>query len=116
MFLGQVATQVRESAARITDVRVRYSDAQRFGLEQFEADSWCWINGYCYQRIRRALLLVLRCSGPSRAVPLSSVATIERIRTPDEQYRENQRPVAIVSAEIDEKEAGLGEVVAWSII
>src|SRR5262245_55449745 len=30
MYLGQVATQVRESALRITDVRVRYPDARRF--------------------------------------------------------------------------------------
>ena len=27
MFFGQVATQVPESAARITDVRVRYPDS-----------------------------------------------------------------------------------------
>lgn len=107
MFMGQVATQVRESAARITDVRVRYSDAQRFGLEQFEP-----------QRVLDQWILLpentttgAAITGPSRAIPLSSVATIEKIRTPDEQYRENQRPVAIISAELNEEEAGLGEVV-----
>jgi len=31
MFFGHVATQVRESALRITDVRVRYPDRVRFG-------------------------------------------------------------------------------------
>ena len=38
MFLGQIATQVRESSLRITDVRVRYPDALRFGRGRFDAD------------------------------------------------------------------------------
>src|SRR5262249_38219450 len=37
IFIGQVATQVRESAARITDVRVRYPDSERFGSSGFDA-------------------------------------------------------------------------------
>src|SRR5438067_13539601 len=36
MYLGQIATQVRESALRITDVRVRYPDAIRFGQDRFD--------------------------------------------------------------------------------
>ena len=35
IFLGQVATQVRESALRMTDVRVRYPDRLRFGTGRF---------------------------------------------------------------------------------
>ena len=35
IFFGQVATQVRESALRITDIRVRYPDAFRFGRSGF---------------------------------------------------------------------------------
>src|SRR5262249_55940661 len=50
--------------------------------------------------------------GPARAVPLSAVARLERVRTPDEQVRENQQPAVIVTAEINEEEAGLGSVVA----
>src|SRR5262249_26760641 len=38
IYLGQVATQVRESAIRITDVRVRYPDALRFGRGRFDPD------------------------------------------------------------------------------
>ena len=38
MYLGQVATQVRESAIRITDVRVRYPDRLRFGRGDFSPD------------------------------------------------------------------------------
>jgi multidrug efflux pump subunit AcrB len=51
-------------------------------------------------------------TGPTRAVPLSAVARVERVRTPDEQWRENQQPAAFVTAELDEEEAGLGSVVA----
>ena len=36
MFQGQIATQVRESSARITDVRVRYPDSVRFGGGRFD--------------------------------------------------------------------------------
>ena len=50
--------------------------------------------------------------GPARAVPLSALATLERVRTPDEQWRENQQPAIFVTAEHNEEEAGLGAVVA----
>jgi multidrug efflux pump subunit AcrB len=43
---------------------------------------------------------------------LGAVARLERLRTPDEQVRENQQPVVIVTAEQNEEEAGLGSVVA----
>jgi multidrug efflux pump subunit AcrB len=115
MFQGQVATQVRESAQRITDVRVRYPDAYRFGRSQFD--------------IQRNLLnqwillpesaLTPAAGGASahppdkdRAVLLSSVARVKPVRTPDEQWRENQQPAIFVTAEHDEREAGLGSVVA----
>src|SRR5262249_3477333 len=39
IYLGQIATQVRESSARITDVRVRYPDAVRFGRGFFDPQS-----------------------------------------------------------------------------
>ena len=38
MFMGQVATQVRESAARVTDVRVRYPNNDRFGRTSFDRE------------------------------------------------------------------------------
>src|SRR5205814_7003780 len=37
---------------------------------------------------------------------------VRAVRTPDEQYRENQQPAIFVTAELDEDEAGLGSVVA----
>ena len=40
------------------------------------------------------------------------MADVEPVRTPDEQVRENQQPAVIVTAELNEDEAGLGSVVA----
>ncbi len=86
-FLGQIATQVRESAARITDVRVRYPDYARFGRGRFDPQS-----------VLSPLILlppmapavanhaaVIPLEGVARAVPVSAVATVEPKRTPDEQ-------------------------------
>ena len=112
MFLGQVATQVRESAERITDVRVRYADLYRFGRGRFDPDL-----------VRNQWLLLPpgspaahptdgRLAGPARAVQLSAVADVKPVRAPDEQWRENQQPGIIVTTELAEGEAGLGSVVA----
>jgi multidrug efflux pump subunit AcrB len=109
MYLGQVATQVRESSQRITDVRVRYPDALRFGRGRFDPDLL----------LAQPILLPPAVAatpgaplpGPARMVPLGTVAKLERLRTPDEQVRENQQPVVIVTAELNEKEAGLGSVI-----
>src|SRR5262249_34278513 len=38
IFLGQIAAQVQESSARLTDVRVRYPDALRFGDGRFDVE------------------------------------------------------------------------------
>jgi multidrug efflux pump subunit AcrB len=115
IFLGQEATKVRESALRITDVDVRYSNALRFGQQRFDPDI-----------VRNQLILVPETalpkpakngqnkslSGPARAVPLSAVAAVDVVRTPDEQVRDNQQPAIIVTAQLLEEEAGLGSVVA----
>ncbi len=116
MFLGQVATQVRESSLRITDVRVRYPDRIRFGEGYFTPhrvlDQWLLLpEGAPAVNGMASFSTTTPLAGPSRAVLLSAVARLERVRTPDEQWRENQQPAWIVSAEIDESEAGLGSVV-----
>ena len=114
-YLGQVATRLPESALRLTDVRVRYSDAVRFGRGLFDR-----------HLLDEQLLLIpegvvpadlsgsggfRRLQGPARTVSVSAVATVKPIRTPDEQNRENQQPAIFVTAELDESEAGLGSVV-----
>jgi multidrug efflux pump subunit AcrB len=111
IFLGQVATQVRESALRITDVRVRYADANRFGKNSFDPDrilsQWILLPENTSAAAPPATPLV----GPSRAVPLATLAKVVPVRTPEEQWRENQQPFIFVSAELNEQEAGLGSVV-----
>jgi multidrug efflux pump subunit AcrB len=112
MFLGQIATQVQESSARVTDVRVRYPDPIRFGSGRFDTG-----------RILQQWILVPPLTaaagpgaggldGPRRAVRLSDLATVTPVRTPDQQWRENQQPAIFVTAELNEEEAGLGSVVA----
>jgi multidrug efflux pump subunit AcrB len=111
MFLGQVATQVRESAARIVDVRVRYPNSIRFGGSYFDPErvleQWIVLPDTASSAAAGAPLV-----GVARALQLSAVATLERIRTPDERWRENQRPVAIVSSDLEDDEASLNEVVS----
>jgi multidrug efflux pump subunit AcrB len=110
VYQGQVATQVRESAVRITNVRVRYPDAYRFGTGPFSPSS-----------VLDQLLLLPAGSVPSdgltpaglaRAVPVSAVARVRVVRSPEEMVRENLQPVHIITAEHKAEEAGLGAVVA----
>ncbi len=105
IYLGQVATQVRESADRITDVRVRYPDALRFGPGRFDLD---------LLRDQWVLLpeTTVPLPGPARLMQLRDLATVTPVRTPEEQWRENQQPAWIVTAQINESEAGLGSVIA----
>jgi multidrug efflux pump subunit AcrB len=114
IFIGQVATQVRESSARITDVRVRYPDVERFGRSGFEA-----------QRLLDQWLLLppggtpapgsLAAAVPAdrdRIVQLAAVAKVRPTRTPDEQFRENQQPAIFVTAAELQDWASLDGVVA----
>jgi multidrug efflux pump subunit AcrB len=115
IFLGQVATQVRESAARITDVRVRYPDIERFGRYGFDPERTLmnmWILLPDSSLIPAESGLTSEPPDRDRIVHLSSIAKLKRVRTPDEQYRENQQPAMFVTAELNEEEAGLGSVVS----
>jgi multidrug efflux pump subunit AcrB len=110
-----VATQVRESALRMTDVRVRYPDVLRCGRGRFDPDmlrnQWLLLPESAASATT-ANGSAARLAGLARAVPVSAVATVEPVRSPDEQVRENQQPAIIVTAELAEAEAGLGSVVA----
>jgi multidrug efflux pump subunit AcrB len=116
MFYGHVATKVRESALRITDVRVKYPDLYRFGKDRFDPErvlsQWILLP-------EGAMVLpdvspsLGKLSNLARVVPLSALAEIKRKRSSDEEWRENQRPVHYVTAELNEEEGGdLGGVVA----
>lgn len=118
IFQGQIATQVPESSLRMTDVRVRYPDTIRFGTDpgapskgyfdrQRVLDQWILLPDTKSPTAGSGLL-----AGPARAVPLYGLGEIRPVRTPDEQYRENQQPAIFVTAELNEEEAGLGSVVS----
>jgi multidrug efflux pump subunit AcrB len=115
MFFGQVATQVRESALRVTNVRVRYPDSYRFGKDRFDPErvlnQWLLIpdGAPALPGVSPSLGHMV---GLGRVIPLYALAEIKRKRTTDEQWRENQRPVHYVTAELDEEKGGdLGAVV-----
>jgi multidrug efflux pump subunit AcrB len=105
MFLGQVAAKAQESSARITDIRIRYPDEYRFGPGRFDADF-----------VRNQWIILPPGApglpGAARAVPLSALATVTAVRSPDQLWREGQQPAIIVTTELNEEEAGLGSVVA----
>jgi multidrug efflux pump subunit AcrB len=121
IFQGQIATQVPESSLRLTDVRVRYPDSIRFGIEP---------GGQGKGFFDRERLLNQRIvlpdpnkpavptdtggplTGVMRSVPLSAIGEVQAVRTPDEQHRENQQPAIFVTAELKPEEAGLGSVVS----
>jgi multidrug efflux pump subunit AcrB len=113
MFQGQQAAQVQESSARITDVRVRYPDSIRFGGGRFDParvlNQWIVLPE---GKTAPTGSMGVPAGGAGRAVLLSSVANIRLVRTPDQQWRENQQPAIFITAELDEEEAGLGSVVA----
>ncbi len=114
MYFGQIATQVRESALRMTDVRVRYPDALRYGKGGFDVDllRHQWLLAPEKETPIEPAGGFVRLHGPARAVPVSQIANVVPVRTPDQQSRENQQPAVFVTAEINEEEAGLGSVVA----
>ncbi|HEX3152924.1 MAG TPA: efflux RND transporter permease subunit, partial [Gemmataceae bacterium] len=123
IFQGQIATQIPESSLRMTDVRVRYPDSIRFGSDPAAGKSY-----FDMERVRSQWILLPETkisppivggapltglpSGPMRAVPVYGLGEVRAVRSPDEQYRENQQPAIFVTAEMNEEEAGLGSVVA----
>jgi multidrug efflux pump subunit AcrB len=118
IFQGQIATQAPESALRITDVRVRYPDSIRFGTTPGEPGKGFFDPQFALNqlillpdtKLPAAANANAPLQGPQRAVPLHALGTITPVRTPDEQWRENQQPAVFVSAEL-KPDASLGRVV-----
>jgi multidrug efflux pump subunit AcrB len=125
IFQGQIATQMPESSLRITDVRVRYPDTVRFGSLPGAAKGQGFFDR---QRILNQWILLPdtklpvpsaaagapagTLAGPLRAVPVSALADVKPVRTPDETWRENLQPAIFVTAGHNEDEAGLNSMVA----
>jgi multidrug efflux pump subunit AcrB len=115
MYMGQIATFVHESALRNTDVRVRYPDRVRFGEGRFDPErlltQWLLLPDATTPATGAIPNAFTPLAGPTRAVTVGSVARLKPVRTPDEQYRENQQPAIFVTAELNPEEAGLTTVV-----
>ena len=113
MFLGQIAAKAQESSARITDVprslpRFRFALAPAASTPNSSGGS----GSFCRRDAATPVGLPPGLSGPARAVPLSALATVTPVRSPDQLLREGQQPAIFVTAELNEEEAGLGSVVA----
>jgi CzcA family heavy metal efflux pump len=95
---GQVASVVPEQD-RMTKIRVRYPDRVRFDRERLG-------------QLPISLASAAPQSMPNGAgagvgfVPLSQLATIEVVRSPNELWRENQQPVITVTAELADRDLG----------
>jgi multidrug efflux pump subunit AcrB len=113
IYLGQEATKVHESALRITDVDVCYSDRLRFGRGRFDPE---FIRNQWILPPARARGATIGTSRPlaalARMISVAELTTVEPVRTPDEQVRENQQPAVIVTAQLADEEAGLSTAVA----
>src|SRR5438132_8962520 len=81
MYFGIVATQVPESALRMTDVRVRYPNSIRFGSGGFDQDllrdQWILLPDTV---VWAASGPFAPLAGPSRAVPVSTLAKVTPVR------------------------------------
>jgi multidrug efflux pump subunit AcrB len=115
IFQGQIATQIPESSLRSTDVRVRYPDQVRFGTDPGAPGK----GFFDRQRVLDQWILLPEAkatpggpmAGPARAVPVRALGDVQAVRTPDEQWRENQQPAIFVTSDVNQAEAGLGSVV-----
>jgi CzcA family heavy metal efflux pump len=100
---GQVASTIPEQD-RMTKIRVRYPDRVRYDRQRLG------------QLPISIPLAAAAGQGPATShaafsqspgfVPLSQLATIETVRSPNEFWRENQQPVINVTAELSDRDLG----------
>ena len=93
---GQVASTIPEQD-RMTKIRVRYPDRVRYNRENLG---------------QLPISLAMATAGPAQSkagigfVPLSQLASIRVVRSPNELWRENQQPVLTVTAALDKRDLG----------
>ena len=103
---GQVASTLPEQD-RLTNIRVRYPDAVRFDADRL-AQLPIGLTGAPGTATSNGTAVSNGIAVPASAsyVLLGQLASIERTRTPNELWRENQQPVVTVSAELGDWDLG----------
>jgi multidrug efflux pump subunit AcrB len=93
---GQLAGTVAEQD-RLTNIRVRYPDVVRYNRDRLEQ-----------MPISLSATAVNPKAGSTSpsTVPLGQLASIDLVRSPNEQSRENQQPVITVTADAGERDLG----------
>jgi CzcA family heavy metal efflux pump len=104
---GQVASTIPEQD-RMTKIRVRYPDRVRYDRENL---GHLPISLATAAPAPAAVGPTLAAAGPTPAagigfVPLSQLASIRVVRSPNELWRENQQPVITVEAALDKRDLG----------
>jgi len=98
---GQVASTIPEED-RMTNIRVRFPDRIRFDRQHL---------GDLPISLAGARPVGSMAAGPANElqpgfVPLSQLASIDVVRSPNELWRENQQPVITVTAELADRDLG----------
>ena len=96
---GQLAGTLSEQD-RLTNIRVRYPDTVRYDPDQL-AQLPISLSGSAATGFKEQNLNV--ATAPSY-VPLGQLASIDLVRGPNEQWRENQQPVITVTADPGDKD------------
>src|SRR5262249_36394772 len=100
---GQLAGSISEQD-RLTNIRVRYPDSFRFDRESLEQMPIHLVAQDIKTGSDSAAATGGGVGAAPSVVPLSQLATIELMRTPNERWRENQQPEITVTAEPGESD------------
>ncbi|MCA9234331.1 MAG: efflux RND transporter permease subunit [Planctomycetales bacterium] len=101
---GQVASSVPEED-RMTRIRVRYPDRVRFDRGRLGELPISLSTAATTAATTSTGAIATAAPNPG-FVPLSQLAAIDVVRSPNELWRENQQPVITVTAELDGRDLG----------
>ena len=99
---GQVACTLPQQD-RLMNIRLRYPDSVRFDLDRLARLPICLAASGSGSETSSSSSTV---SPGNNYVTLAQLATLERVRSPNELWRENQQPVITVSAELGDWDLG----------
>jgi multidrug efflux pump subunit AcrB len=101
---GQIACTLPQQD-RLTNIRVRYPDSVRFDLDRLSRLPISLTASHGAADALSPGATAITSQG-NNFVTLAQLATIERVRSPNELWRENQQPVITVAAELGDWDLG----------